>query len=318
MSHPTRIGRIDMVATAACLGALACWSLGPIFIKYLTGSVDSWTQNALRYLVACLFWLPLLVQTLVTGTFVRATWRRALVPAVANVGMQSLWAAGFYYLDPAFMALLSKTSILWVAAFSLLVFPEERPLARSPRFWLGFLLSIAGVSGVLYFSGSFSAGARLIGIAIALTQAFTWGLYTVSVRWAFRDIDSRLSFSVISLYTTVGLWACALLFGRPVQAFDLSLAGWAAVVISAVVAIALGHVLYYTALQRIGATIPMLVILAQPFVVFSMSSVLYHEYLNSLQLLCGVVLLLGSASSIWAQQHLRAKPAGDVREGEPT
>ena len=308
MSHSARVGRIDMVATGASLGALVCWSMGPLFIKYLTGSMDSWTQNALRYSVACLFWLPFLVHTTVKGSFARRTWRRAILPSIANVAMQSLWAAGFYYIGPAFMAMLSKTSILWVAGFSLIVFRDERPLIRSVRFWLGLLLSLAGMLGVIAFKDDFAAVGTLTGIVIALVQAFMWGVYTISVRIAFQDIDPRTSFSVMSIYTAVGLSACAFLFGTPSQVLVLDVRAWIVVVISAVTAIALGHVFFYTAIRRLGATIPMLVILAQPFVVFSLSSVFFHERLNGVQLLFGVVLLAGSGLSVWAQQHLRAEP----------
>jgi len=309
MSDSTRVNRIDMTATAACLGALCCWSLGPIFIEYLTGYLDSWTQNALRYLVACLFWLPFLVHAMARGRFAARTWRRAILPAIANIAMQSLWAAGFYYLAPGFLTLLSKTSVLWIAGFSLMVFPEERPLARSLRFWLGCLLSLTGVFGVLYFQEDFSTTGTLIGIAIALAQAFMWGVYTISVKVALRGLDVRCGFSVISIYTLAGLWLGAILFGAPAQVLELDARGWAAVVISAITAIALGHVFFYTAIQRIGATIPMLVILTQPFVVFSLSSVVFHERLSDVQLLFGVVLLLGSALSVWAQQHLRTPPS---------
>ncbi len=299
---------MDMVATAASLGALVCWSLGPIFIEYLAGYMDSWTQNALRYSVACLFWLPFLLHVTLAGSFPAKTWRRALLPSVANVAMQSLWAAGFYYIGPAFMTLLSKTSILWVAGFSLIVFREERPLVRSARFWLGLLLSVSGLVGVIVFKEDFTAAGTLTGIVIALVQAFTWGVYTISVRIAFQDIDPRTSFSVMSLYAAVGLSACAFLFGEPSQVLALDLRAWIVVLISAVTAIALGHVFYYTAIRRIGATIPMLVILAQPFVVFSLSSLLFHERLNGVQLLFGAVLLAGAALSVWAQQLLRAEP----------
>lgn len=308
MSHSARGGRMDMVATSASLGALACWSLGPLFIKYLTGHMDSWTQNALRYSVACLFWLPFLVHTTARGSFPAKTWRLALLPSVANVAMQSLWAAGFYYLGPAFMAMMSKTSILWVASFSLIVFREERPLVRSARFWLGLSLSVAGLIGVIAFKDDFSAAGTLTGIVIALVQALMWGMYTISVRIAFRDIDPRTSFSVMSVYAAVGLSVCAFLFGEPSQVLALNARAWIVVVVSAVTAIALGHVLYYTAIRRIGATIPMLVVLAQPFIVFALSSVLFHEHLNGVQLLFGGVLLAGSGLSVWAQQDLRSEP----------
>jgi len=307
MSRQTRIGRMDMVATAASLGTLACWSMGPLFIKYLSGHLDSWTQNAVRYVTACLFLLPFLVHAHVLGGFARGTWRRAVLPSVANIAMQSLWAAGFYYIGPAFMTLLSKTSVLWVTGFSLIVFREERALVRSPRFWLGLLLSLAGMVGVIVFKDDFAATGTLTGVFIALTQAFMWGVYTISVRIAFQDVDPRVSFSVMSLYAAVGLTACAFLFGNPVKVLTLDLKGWAAVVISALTAIALGHTLYYTAIRRIGTMIPVLVILAQPFVVFGLSSLLFHERLNAIQLVFGLLLLCGSGLSVWAQQHRRTE-----------
>ena len=317
MSNSTRIGRVNAAATSACLGAVFFWSLGPVFIKYLTGYTDSWTQNALRYSAACVFWLPFVAYIAVRGNFPQRTWRRAVVPSIANVAMQSLWGAGFYFLTPAFMTLLTNTSILWVTGFSLVFFPQERPLMRSPRFGLGLGLSITGLLGVLYFKEDFAAAGTRIGIAIALTEAFVWGVYTISVKIALRDIDSRSGFSVISLYTTVGLWICAAFLGRPGQALDLGVGAWTAVVVSAITSIALAHVLYYAAIRRIGTTIPMLVVLSQPFIVFSMSSLIFHERLNAMQLLSGVVLLLGSASAIWAQQHLKTEPAQEQARPSP-
>jgi len=299
-----------MVATAACLGALCCWSLGPIFIAQLTGHVDSWTQNALRYSVACLFWLPALVYFMRTGRFDKRTWRLAALPAVANVAMQSLWAATFYYVGPAFAVLLSKTSVLWVAGFSLILFADERPLARSGRFWGGMALALTGVFGVLYFKEDFTASHMATGVLIALVCAFMWGIYTVSVKVAFREIDSRIGFGVISIYTVIGLWLVALPFGKPAQCASMPLSGWLVVVVSGITGIALGHVFYYTTIKRIGATIPSLVILAQPLVVFSISSVAFRERLNGLQLLFGLVLLGGAALSVWAQEHLRRPVKG--------
>ena len=317
MSHAARIGRIDMTGTSACVGAVVFWAMGPIFIKYLTGHTDSWTQNALRYSAACVFWLPFVMSLAARGAFPRRTWRRAAVPAFANIVMQSLWGAGFYFLAPTFMTLLTNTSILWVTSFSLLFFPQERPLMRSPRFWLGLGLSLAGLAGVLYFKEDFSAAGTRLGIAIALAEAFMWGVYTISVKIALRDIDSRSGFSVISLYTTVGLWVCASWWGHPAQALHLAFPAWTAVVVSAILSIALAHVLWYAAIRRIGTTIPMLVVLSQPFIVFSLSSVIFHERLNAMQLFSGVILLLGAASSIWAQQHLQAKPFSEQTRPNP-
>jgi len=137
VSEHSSTQKYNISATFACLGALSFWSLGPIFIKYLTGYMDSWTQNLLRYSVACLFWLPFLLLSIRAKSLDTRVWRRAALPAAANVVMQSLWAAAFYYIGPAFMVLLTKTNILWIAAFSLILLPEERTLIRSKHFWLG-------------------------------------------------------------------------------------------------------------------------------------------------------------------------------------
>ncbi len=312
MSSVARIGRIDTAATAACLGAVGLWSTGPVFIKYLTGPIDSWSQNALRYSVACVFWLPFLAYVVRRGTLDPRTWRRAVLPSVANVVMQSLYAAAFYHIDPGFLTLLSNTSVLWVAGFSLAMFPEERPLLRSARFWAGLTLSLAGLFGILVFKDGFAEKRTQIGIILILLQALMWGVYTMCVKTAFRDIDSRTGFSVISIYTVAGLWICTFWRGHPSPALELGAGPWAAIVFSGVTGIALAHVLYYTAIQRMGATVPMLVGLAQPFLVFGLSRAIFHERLNGPQLLCGVVLLLGSGLSIWAQQHLGPKTCGRV------
>jgi drug/metabolite transporter (DMT)-like permease len=305
VSDGSNIRKIDFSATFACLGALCFWSIGPIFIKYLTGYLDSWTQNLLRYSVACLVWLPLLIFSIKKDLLDRRIWQRAVVPGVANVIMQSIFAYSIYYIGPAFMVLLAKSSLIWIAGFSLIFFAEERALVKSKRFWSGMVLCVTGVIGVMCFKEDFTATGNLIGIALSLMMAFMWAVYIVSARIAFKDIDSRHSFSVISIYTVAGLLVLGLLFGKLGDCLKMGPWQWICVVVSGITAIALSHTLYYSAMRRIGATIPALVILAQPFIVLAISYVVFGETLNILQLLFGVVLLVGAGLAIWAQEHLK-------------
>lgn len=300
--------KFDLTASLACIGALTFWSLGPIFITYLGGYVDSWTQNLLRYSVGCLFWLPFLFLSIRKKRLDKKVWRKALIPAAANLIMQSLWAASFYYIGPAFMVLLTKTNIIWIISFSLIFFPEERTLAKSKRFWIGLGLSAIGLIGVMYYKTDLTESKTIIGIVMALVTAFAWGAYTISVKISFRDIDSRSGFAVISIYMVFGLGLAELLFGRPSDCARLGAWQWAAIVISGILSIALAHVMYYAAIRRIGATIPALVILAQPFIVLAISHSIFGESLNIFQLLSGLVLLTGGALAIWAQQHLKRRP----------
>ena len=126
-----RSHRIDVIASLCCVGFLVCWTIGAIQIKYLTGYVDAWTHNWARYCVACLFWLPFLFWGIRRGSVDRRLWKRAIWPAAANIIMQCTWAGAFYFAKPAFVMLLTKSSLIWVAAFSILFFAEERGLLKA-------------------------------------------------------------------------------------------------------------------------------------------------------------------------------------------
>jgi drug/metabolite transporter (DMT)-like permease len=203
------------------------------------------------------------------------------------------------------MILLAKSSVVWIAAFSLTFFPDERGLIRSRNFWLAVVLSGVGVVGVLMFKADFGTKEAFTGTAIGLIASFLWAVYTVSVKIAFRKHDSRKGFGILSIYTVVGLWVLAFARGNPGECFDMAWWPWASVVISGVLSIALSHVLYYVAIRRIGATIPSLVLLVQPFVIYGISSIVFKEALNRRQLVFGLILLCGALLGILAQRDVR-------------
>ena len=289
-------------ATFFCVGTLVLWSIGPVCIKYLTGYLDSPTQNALRYTVACAFWLPMLVIALKKGTVTAQLCKRALLPSAANIVMQCLWAGMFYHINPSLAVLLTKTNVLWIAVLSMLLIPAERALLRKPRFWLGFGLSLTGVFGVLYFKPDMALSGNVMGITISLLVAFFWSVYVIAVKICMQRTDSRTSFAVISVYTVIGLWIAAFGFGDIRACLDMGLKPWGILILSAVLAIALGHVFYYAAMKRAGTTVPALVILVQPAVILGMSKFMFDEQGNMMQGVFGMVLLLGAGFAIWARK----------------
>ena len=219
--------------------------------------------------------------------------------------MQTLMTMAFYYIDPPFLIMLMKSSVIWTAFFSLIFFLDERPLAKSRYFWFGMIFSIIGVTGVMYFKADFTAAKTLTGIILSLASGFMFAVYAISAKVVFKDDDSRLAFSVISIYTTAGLALLAILFGNAEKSLHLGAWQWSCVIISAITAISLGHIFYYAAMRRIGATIPALIVLAQPFLVLAFAYVVFGESLNIPQIFSGVILLTGSALAIWAQKHLK-------------
>ena len=303
--NPANTRKFDAPATLACLSVVAFWAVGAIVIKFLTGFVDVWTQNFLRYLSACIFWLPFLVITIRKKGLEQDIWRRAVLPAAVNVVMQSASIATYYYLNPGFIMLLLQSSVIWIAGFSFIFFAEERALVKSKRFWLGIGLSVVGVIGVMLFKEDLTADRTMVGIVIALCAAAMWGVYTVTVKIAFKNIDSRRGFSVISIYTVIGLGVLAFIFGNPLACLRMSAWPWACIIISGILCIGISHVLYYVAIKRIGATIPAIILLSLPFAVLALSRVVFGEVLNGFQLVFGTILIVGAGFAIWAQQHLK-------------
>jgi len=289
-------------AAFSCLGFLACWTAAPLYIKVLSGALDSWVQNFLRYMAAFVFWFPFLLWTVRRDGLQKQIFLRALIPSAFNVATQSCYAAAFYYAQPGFVTLVTMTQVFWVVLFSMVLFPPERRLLRSGAFWAGVVLSAAGVCGVVIFHPTFSAHAELLGAVLAALMAIGWGCYTVSVKALLGQVDARLSFSIITIYTSLGLGAAAFLFGRPADCLHLNAIQWSHVLISSLCGIALGHVLYYSAIRRIGASIPTMFLLLRPFSVLVVSAFLFSERLTVLQWLCGCILIAGSLFFILAQR----------------
>ena len=235
-------------------------------------------------------------------------WKRAIIPSVANVVMQCFWAWSFYYIEAGFASLLTRTTLIWTAAFSLIYFADERGLVGSWRFWTGLALCLAGVVGVVTGAADFTATAKLTGIALILATAMTWAMYTVSARIAFAEIDSRVGFPVVAVYTVAGLAVAAAIFSPPQRLFgllDLGSGAWLVVVGSGFVCISLAHILYYASMRRIGATVPALILSLTPLIVVVLSWILFRERLSGLQLISGAVLIAGCVLAVWAQEHLK-------------
>jgi len=294
----------EVAGSLAVVGTAITFIAVPVIIRYLTGHLDTWTQNASRYLVAFVIWTPFLLFRVRQGRVENGVWKKALIPTVLNILQQIFYTTAFYYIEPALMSLLVKTSLIWIMVFALLLFPDERSLLRSRLFWAGLPLCVAGVIGVMVFKEGFAVKGTPVGILLTLACGLSWGAYTVSVRYFFREVDSRTGFAVIAVYTTVGLIVLALIFGRPRQALYMPPGAWTAVVGSGLLGIAFGHVFYYVAIKRVGATISALFMLITPLGVYALTSCLFGETLGVLQWVAGLVLLSGAALVLWSQRSL--------------
>ena len=298
-----------MTAVAALLGAIISWGMIPVMLRYLAVPAkvpDGFTSNLARYPVAALACLPWLIWGIRRGE-VRGLWLAALVPAVINTIGQTLFAWAPYFENAGLLSFLLRIAVVWSIMIAFIVFPDERRLARSGRFWSGAILAISGFVALSYPRLAHSGGHTLKGLTVILTCSLFWAFYGVSVRYVMNKRHPLVMFSIISSYSCVGLVGLAPL-GQPAAVLELSTYDWALLVGSALMGISFAHGLYYIAVQRMGVAVCELGLLIAPFISLAGSHLISGETFTHLQWLGGGVLLLGAALAMDSRRGRLPKP----------
>ncbi len=283
------------------LGVLCCWTAAPIYIKLLTQYTDSFTQNFLRYSVAAVFWLPFLIYSVVRGRVPAKMWLLTLVPSFFNVCMQSCWAKTMYYLEPGMASLMQRSAIIWVIALTVIFYPQERSFLKRPGLWIGIVLVVVGVFGVVSNQDGFGGKVEPLGIIFVLGNAFFWSCYTIAIKKLMQNMNAIVGFSIMSVYTSFGLGCLSFGLGSPLDCLGFSGRVWYYIIFSGLIAIAVAHVLYVAAVQRIGTTLPVIIMSLMPFLVLVVSGFIFEEVLNFWQYVSGCILISGSITAVIVQ-----------------
>jgi drug/metabolite transporter (DMT)-like permease len=300
-------GRVTAIACmiAATLG----FGIIPIFLKHFAQFLDPWTVNGIRYSAGALFWLPFLLvldrRSGGSGAAApgRSVWRDAAVPSVVNVVGQAAFGIGPYFVPASTMGFVLRLSFLFTIVFGLAAIAEERLLIRQPAFWLGTVLSLAGV--VAMFAEEVRGGVGSVsGLVIIVATAVAWGAYSVTVRRYMAGYSARRSFAVISLYSSASLVLLMLLFGRVGSLAEISAGLWANLMLSALIGIAFGHVLYYRGIHELGPVVASGMSLATPFVTCLAAAILLGERLSGIQWIGGLLVVFGGGFLVLARARI--------------
>jgi len=294
-------------AIASLAAAMVSFGVIPIFLIYFAQFLDAWTVNGVRYSVGALFWLPFLLflereagpgQSAAPG---RSVWRDAVVPSIINIVGQACFGLSAYYVSASTIGFVLRLSFLFTIFFGFLVLAEERRLARSATFWMGTAASLAGV--LVMFAKNLRAGdaQSLEGMAIIVVTALTWGGYSVSVRRCLAPYSARQSFGVISIYTSLALVGLMFLRGEPGRLAEIGPGVWGYLMVSAMIGIAFGHVLYYRGIHRLGPVVSSGIMLVTPFVTHLTAAVVLGERLTKLEWLGGLLVVIGGGVLVAAR-----------------
>lgn len=325
------------------LVGVVCWGFTPVILRRLTPFIDAWTANGVRYPISAVLYWPLLLLAIRSGRLNFALFRRCVVPAIFALGGQVFWALAFYELQASEVGFLVRLSMLWAVVGSMFLFRDERQLVRRPGFHLGVLLIVGGfiamtvgnqvtnepsdmpvVAAELDAETSLPAtdaspaaldvapvaddGNYPLGVLYILLCGAFFGCYMVSVRSCIPDVDPLLSFGVVANLVSVGTIIGMLLQGDVRVLAQQTTFSWLLLAASSFLGIALGHIMMFVAVQRLGAAITSSCQTLMPFVTAAAASVLLSESLSGQQWVSGSVMVVGAIVLLSLKHEISEHP----------
>jgi drug/metabolite transporter (DMT)-like permease len=283
------------------------WSCVPLFLRYFADEIDAWTSNGWRYGAAALIWAPLAIFASRSGRAPRSIWKAALIPSAFNATAQVSFTWAHYLIDPGLLTFGLRVQIICVAVGAYLLFPGERRVIRSVSYLVGFTLVIGGVLGTALLGETSFTGEHALGIALSALAGALFAGYALGVKRCLAGTNPVIAFAVISQYTGVSMVALMLLLGASAGAgaiTALTVTQFWLLMLSAVIGIALGHVFYYIAIEKLGVAVSSGVIQLQPFIVAVGSYFFFDEILTTTQWASGSVAVGGAILMLYAQRRL--------------
>jgi drug/metabolite transporter (DMT)-like permease len=298
--------RRPSVVDAMLLGAVLLWALNITVTKYMFE--HGWLPLAyatIRYFVAiAIFWIYTWWRE---GSFriSRPDWKYVGIAATAIFLNQLCFVYSLEFAKASTVSLLFASCPMFIGLFAI-VFQHAR-LQRS--FWAGAGLTFLGVA--LIAAG---AGGGLVsgwkGDLLAIALAVTWGGYTVAIAPLMRRYSP---FRISALVLALG-WAPLALVSIPqVARQDFSFSGtvWVGFVYAVIGPLFLTNILWFTAVDRVGAARAAIFNNMQPFFAVFFALLILSESIHGLEIAGGVLIFIGIA-----YERLRRRPPVPAAELE--
>ncbi len=308
-----------LIGMGFVLATLFCWSVTPVFIKFFADKVDPWTSNGWRYGFAALLWSPVLIVAITRKTLPKGLFRKALVPGLINAAGQIVFVLAFYHTTAPMVAVGLRSQIIVVSLGAAMFFAAERRVVAQPMYIVAIVMIVGGLVGSVLLGGG-AAMAELDGFLLAIAAGCGYGFYALAVRHFMHGVNPLLAFAAISQYTAAIMVTLMLFRGEDfgIHALDLDTPTFALFLLSAVIGIAIGHVVYYIAMNRLGVAVASGVVQTQPVWVALLSWIFLEQVgLTSEQWIGGSIAIVGALLLLWVQHRTRHKMAVMVEVSAP-
>lgn len=289
------------------------WGSNYTIVKSAFDEMPAQPFNALRMLTASVVFL---VAIAIARRYKRPSVFYTPDPITRRdwVALAALALVGHVLYQLCFIGGLARTSvansslILAITPVAIAVINAIRGEERIGAWhWLGALLSISGVYLVVGENASLESG-HLTGDLLMFGGVACWAAYTVG---AGRLMERHSPLGVTGISTAIGS-AVYLAIVSPqmtvVNYSAVSMSAWVSLVYSAVFAIVVAYMIWYTAVQKIGGTRTSVYSNLVPIVALAVAVLWRGEPIGGAKLTGAVLVLVGVAITR-AAAHLKAAPA---------
>jgi drug/metabolite transporter (DMT)-like permease len=274
---------------AMLLGTVLLWALNVTVTKYMFD--HGWKPLAygtIRYFVAIsLFWVFTYYRER-SFRIARADLRFVLIAALMIFLNQLCFVYGVKLAHASTVALLLGTTPIFIGLISV-AFGLER-IASS--FWIAALITFGGVALIAVANGS--VGSSLHGTLLAIATAATWGCYSVAIAQLMRSYSP---FRISALVLAIG-WVPLALVSIPQlgeEHFSFGWKVWLGFGYAVIGPLFLTNILWFTSIDRVGASRAALFANMQPFFAVFFALILLGESLHVLEIAGGVLIFAGIA-----------------------
>jgi drug/metabolite transporter (DMT)-like permease len=272
------------------LGAVLLWALNVTVTKYMLE--HGWlplAYGAIRYFAAiAIFWIYTWWRER-SFRIAREDWRYVGIAAATIFVNQLCFVYSLEFAHASTVSLLFGTCPMFVGLISIVFLRAH--LERS--FWVGATLTFAGVALI-----AVGAGGGLVsgwkGDLLAIMLAITWAAYTVAIAPLMR----RYSPYRISAVVLATGWAPLALVSIPQitrQDFSFSGAVWLGFVYAVIGPLFLTNILWFTAVDRVGAARASIFNNMQPFFGVLFALLILSESIHGLEIAGGLLIFAGIA-----------------------
>jgi len=264
--------------------------------------------GTIRYFVAILLFWAFTYYRERSFRIARRDVRLVLLAAAMIFLNQLCFVYGVKLAHASTVALLLGTTPIFIGLISLGLGLER--LGRA--FWIGAAITFGGVALIAIANGS--VGSSLSGALIAIATALTWACYTVTIAPLMRRYSP---YRISALVLAIG-WVPLALVSIPQlgeEQFSFGPKVWLGFAYAVVGPLFLTNILWFTAIDRVGASRASLFANLQPFFAVFFALILLSESLDTLEIAGGVLIFAGIAFERIARRPLPVEPA--IRRREP-